>query len=391
MKNLTNLSFLLLLTGFFSLNSCKKDVTKGCTNATAINYNSSAEEDDGSCQFNTGCVKEIVEVGSTISTPTTWDSCHIYHVANFLSVTEMLTIQAGTIVKFDAQKGMNINSGMLMVTGTADAPVIFTSSADDSYGGDNNGDGTATSPAKGDWQHITFGNSSGNSLDYCKILYAGNATARYEQALNMGSGSNNSIKHSVIAHTAGGDDQLFGALNMTWCPISCVSQNNTFYDNGIPVRIGIASDFDDSHIFHNPENAAETNLCNGIFVDCTHVSQASTMTWSETEVAYVFGANSGNSWAMVTGRTLILAQDVVLKFNSNISGSGFSILMPDGDGQLQNHDASGVYFTAYADDDFKGDTNGDGSATAPYAGYWSGLSTVGISWYHWSNIYYNEF
>ena len=197
-----------------------------------------------------------------INAATTWDSCHIYHVVNSVSINAVLTIEAGTIVKTDNPKGINVGgSGTLTVLGTADAPVIFTSSKDDSYGGDTNGDGSATTPQKGDWTHISFGNSSGNSMDYCKILYAGSATPRYEQALDMGSGSNNSILHSVIAHTAGGDDQLFGALNMTWCPISCVSQNNTFYDNGIPVRIGIASNFDDSHIFHNPENGAETNLC----------------------------------------------------------------------------------------------------------------------------------
>jgi len=33
--------------------ACKKE--KGCTDPTAINYNASAEEDDGSCTYTTGC------------------------------------------------------------------------------------------------------------------------------------------------------------------------------------------------------------------------------------------------------------------------------------------------------------------------------------------------
>ncbi|MEX1189943.1 MAG: hypothetical protein WED33_11845 [Bacteroidia bacterium] len=41
---------LFILFGF-SLGSCKKDTTKGCTNTNAINYSSEANEDDGSCEF----------------------------------------------------------------------------------------------------------------------------------------------------------------------------------------------------------------------------------------------------------------------------------------------------------------------------------------------------
>lgn len=75
-----------------------------------------------------GCVKTVVEVDNTpISSPTTWDSCHIYHITNSVGLTATLTIEAGTVVKFDALKGINVNSGQLIVNGTVDAPVIFTS------------------------------------------------------------------------------------------------------------------------------------------------------------------------------------------------------------------------------------------------------------------------
>lgn len=337
-----------------------------------------------------GCIKQVVEVGSSIDVATTWDSCHIYHCSNFLGLNAALTIEAGTIVKFAASKGIIVQgTGNLVVRGNASHPVIFTSSKDDSYGGDINGDGNATAPQKGDWQFISFGTSSGNSLDGCKILYAGNGTAGLEQALNMGYGENNSIKNSVIAHTAGGVNQNFAALNMAWCPQSCAAQNNTFFDNGHPVIIGISTDFDDSNVFHNPENATQTNVCNGIFVDVVHAQdQADLMTWSETEVAFVLGGWSSNSWAMDggLGKKLVLGDNVVIKF-ARYTEPGFSLLMPDGETQLQNFNGNGVAFTAYTDDSLKGDTNGDGPSTGSN-GFWEGIFTSGPVWYSWANIHF---
>lgn len=335
-------------------------------------------------------VKQVVTVGASIDVATTWDSCYIYYVpSTFPGLNATLTIKAGTIVKFGAQKGMLVNaaSGRLIVNGSSAAPVIFTSAKDDSYGGDTNGDGNATSAQKGDWQFITLGTSSNNSLDYCKILYAGYGTANLERALNMGDGADNSFTNSVIAHTAGGTNQTFAALDMSACPQSSVATGNTFFDNGHPVIIGISTDFDDSNVFHNPDNSGETNAANGIFVDCMHAQdQATNMTWSATEVAFVLGGWSGNSWSFDAGKILTLGSDVVIKF-ARYTTPGFSILLPSGDTQIGNHDGSGVQFTSYGDDSVKGDTNGDGSSTPEL---WGGISYPGINWYAWSNIYYAE-
>ncbi len=65
-----------------------------------------------------------------------------------------------------------------MPLGLASQNIVFTSLYDDTYGGDLNGDGDATTPAKGNWQHIYMYGSGANNqgignMDYCKVLYAG--------------------------------------------------------------------------------------------------------------------------------------------------------------------------------------------------------------------------
>jgi len=327
--------------------------------------------------LNISCIPQVVEVGSSIDVPTTWDPCHIYHCAYFVAVNAPLTIEPFTIVKFDAQKGMIVMGGGSIAAKVA---VLFTSSKDDMYGGDSNGDGSATSPQKGDWAFISLGTSSDNSFDGCFIFYAGYASLDHERALDMGDGANNSIKNSTISYTAGGVNQSFAALDMSRCPQSCIAQNNTFFSNGHPVLIGISTDFDNSNDFTN-------NTCNGIFVDVVDASdQAETMTWTNKKVPYVLGGWSSNSWAMDAGKTLILGDSVVIKF-ARYTTPGFSLLMPDGDIQLQNFFGPGVVFTSYDDDSQKGDTNGDGvSAGTP--GYWEGIFTAGPFWFTWSNIHF---
>ena len=123
-----------------AVTSCKK---KGCTDPTAINYNSEAEKDDGTCEYEQG--QTTVTVASNITSNTTWTADNVYVLASRVAVEAgaELTIEAGTIIKGQAGTGANATAlliargGKLFANGTAGAPIIFTSVADEIMPGEN--------------------------------------------------------------------------------------------------------------------------------------------------------------------------------------------------------------------------------------------------------------
>ena len=111
----------------------------------------------------------------TINYNAEWTRYGSPYVIGNVTVAEgaSLHIEPGVVVKFVS--GYLDIKGTLIADGTPDNKVVFTSFKDDTYGGDTNNDGTATTPSKGDWSTIYFLGSSTNSsiLNHCLIQYGG--------------------------------------------------------------------------------------------------------------------------------------------------------------------------------------------------------------------------
>jgi hypothetical protein len=331
---------------------------------------------------NSDCTPAVIHVVESINTATTWDACHIYHITAQVVVKATLTIEPGTIIKLDDNQTITVTDGKIIADGTAENPIVFTSWKDDTQGGDNNLDGSATTPQAGDWKQINLTHSSDNTFNHCKIMYGGkNSTPYWSVTLAWGDGANNRLTNSVIARNFGEAAQSAGAVDMTQSPSTTVVTGNTFYGNFRPIAISNVISIDESNVFHNPDNANEINVANGIFVHVYFTSLASIpdVNFYETEVPFVFA--SDNSYTLPFPRQINLTIGVVVKF-----GDSFSLNISN-ESQLNNHTATGVYFCSLKNDGRLGDTNGDGNATAAGGTDWDGIWEIPTgNYFAWGNI-----
>jgi hypothetical protein len=327
----------------------------------------------------------VVIIENDIEEFTTWsgDSIYIIRAWDFY-VSNTLKIEAGAIIKFHPSDGPYLmlgSSGTIVAEGTADNPIIFTSYKDDEHGGDQNGDGDATSPAPKDWGHINTNSYNGSKFEYCEFYYGGSST--YNATLTL-YGDNITVKNCKFinndgSYTSGAGD--VGVLDASDAGTGTVIQNNVFYNNKRPLSISTAFDIDNSNIFHNPDYPSQINQYNGIFVETINGIEAP-RSWAETEIPFVI---HDNQFIIKTDNSLTLANDVVLKFKS-----GSVLQLDDGLSSISNYNGTSVYFTSYKDDSKKGDTNGDGSTTSPANNDWTGIYNNSTSDYEaWPNILYD--
>lgn len=370
---------LFLILSLFAVSSCQKD------------------EDNNN---NNTCTPEIVTITSDISTPTTWSDCHVYVInVNQISVTSTLTIEAGAIVKFNPIVGDNSilvsNSGRIIANGTAAKPVVFTSSKDDTHGGDTNGDGTATSPARGDWGGIIINNNN-CTFSHCTFMYGGEGPSAgagqptLEYAYYYGTIDNCTFAYNGGEITFNG----YGVVDARYCENNNFRITNcTFYGNVKPMLLNPFVSIDNSNTFHNPANTSETNQLNGIFMGLTANEATTDVSWLETEVPFVLNG----SLYVGDGLKLILAANVIIKMYDPLAQGDNKISIKEGSSQIEGRDLPGVYFTSYNDDAHGGDTNGDGNASTPNGGYWYGVQDISASintnnyCYSWSNILYAKY
>lgn len=351
-------SFLLVLVGFLYF-SCD-------TNLSSINTTNTDPH----------FASNVFVVSDNISAVTTWLEGKVYYIDEPVSITNgaTLTIQPGTIVKFDSEASLNIENGATVIAnGSADKPIYFTSIRD-TIGGDSITNDAAIGPTKGDWHQVWIQNgSNSNQLAYCHFRYGGK-----DGKSSLYVDGKGTIDRCFFYYNLGSPSPWTynngAALTITEPNQGVTLTNSTFYENYWPLSLPASMNIDDSNSFsydHDKDaNTIElTNTFQGIWMN-TIVNPAylisTAVSWNEPEVPFCL---FDDLIYIQNGGSLTIASNGAVKC-SGIE-AGFKI---EYGGTFNN--TNSTLFTSYKNDTVMGDTNHDETATSPSDGDWYGIEDL---------------
>jgi len=260
-----------------------------------------------------------------------------------------LEIKSNNIVKFPDGSALNVNGTLIADANTgAGEYIYFTSTKDDSWGGDSNGDGTTTSPAINNWYGIRFNDTSIDAackLNGCKIRYSGYGSSGGLYVINSSPVFTNcevTNSYSGVEINTGGSPSITN--------ITITSCTYPFYYSG------------EGNITLSGTNSYTGNTNNYAILNFSQVNNFLGLP-TLVNLPYYFpsGMNVNASGHMVIG------SNNILKFSNYTDLEIYGTLMasaPEGEN---------IYFTSITDDNWGGDTNKDGTTTAPSSEKWYGV------------------
>lgn len=305
-----------------------------------------------------------------------------------ISSTAVVTLPLGTVLKFNTGKYLDVY-GDLEIQSTAGTPLIATSYRDDTYRGDTNADGTATTPARDDWDSIYLENSSITFHDAI-VKYAFSGVTVYN-ALPV------TINPPILNSRF--EENLYGVgfLHIASGDTTSLVSGNTFISNNVGVASGNYVNLglpyvaegqarptlqNNSLTYHSDfpyfwQSSADPVYLTNTYANNTHPAIA-VMGWWEKSATWtrVLGDNGQYFPYVVThidaddylildyGITLTVPASSIIKLNTDRYIYNYGLF------DLQSTPANPIVFTSYKDDAYAGDTNADGNATTPSRTDW---------------------
>ena len=326
-----------------------------------------------------------------------------YVIAGLITVNDgvILTIPAGELVKMSAGQ-IQVN-GSLYCNGTADEPIVFTSFKDDSYGGDLNNDGIATSPAPGDWYSISLSGNGGNDgighIEHTRMIYGGanyngQYAAFYAYRTDQGYFRNNIVMNSIyhgayIAEVTGLDfhDNVFEE-----CSSHGIYNQNASFDilNSVCINNGASGIYligtstssnvqgcqlsgngewalkaDNAQIMEFSGNSGNGNFYNAFGIYGTTVES---LEMSEAKSGFPYVVRG--ILKVSVGDTISVPAGEIIKLTAGTFDVEGSLI-------ANGHIKDPVVFTSFKDDENGGDLNNDGQVVGPSPGDWQSIYVNG--------------
>ncbi|TWU39629.1 carboxypeptidase regulatory-like domain-containing protein [Novipirellula artificiosorum] len=302
----------------------------------AMSMDLDSQPDISNITFTDNALNGVQVDAGELSADRVWDNSDVvYRLAGRVTVPQdmTLTLAAGQIIKMGGHDSNLIINGRLLADGTSSAPVIVTSTRDDSAGGDtdNNGPSGGSTP---DWGYIEFtSTSTGNVLDHFESRYGGGGEEdAYQLFVN---GGELTLSNSVVRH---------GTRGMRIVNSDPVITNTAFLNNAY---LAASMDLTSNPTFQGITTTG--NRWNALLIDGGVIS--GDRTWDDPDMVYMpMGAIT-----ISEGSTLTLgAGQIVKPFGLNTVITVAGRLLASG---TEN---APVIVTSYRDDSAGGDTDNSG-------------------------------
>lgn len=272
-------------------------------------------------------------------------------------------IQDGVIIKFADNTSRLLVEGSLRTLGTAANKVIFTSMKSDNVGnpGDTNGDGSASSPNRGDWDRIEFldpSNDTTSRLSHLEIQFPNRGVVlRSANTVFRNVLINQASSHGIMTFEASRPD------------IDSTTIQNC---NGDPVALSYASDpiFGSNVVFSQ-------NISSGLFLHESTLNSPAQLKSKNVaginNIAYIIEMVTIN-----TGGLLTLDPGVVVKMRRINWYDNAWIMVNQGGVSAHGQASLPISITSWRDDSVGGDTNNDGNGSVP--------SNTDFNYIHFRNV-----
>jgi hypothetical protein len=303
-----------------------------------------------------------------------------YQSGPAVSIEGTVLVDPGTVVKINSGSGFFVNpDGTINVEGSATQKVVVTSFSDDSVGGDSNGDGPSTGiPAgQGGSYGAAIESNPDTTIDITYVTFRdGLYAVQPPYNVTPATGGSATISHSNFA-----DELELGDTNGTQVPYVATVTNNTWtFDGATSGQFAAGGRYD-------PSAEQPAVLLANMDPSGFSLSGSTTNRFVGTgagRVVALLGTTiaAGNLWTVNPTSGVVLApwQDYDYLPNAGLDVEGGLTLMPGTVVKSNESGAgiefaagpedsvAGVTFTAIADDTIDGDSNGDGSMSAPSIG-----------------------